>query len=159
MFRYNIYCVGPTNIIKYGFKTYLGTFKNNLHHLKESLKNNLVIFASLFGLNFCLISRVRPVHSFFEKEFTLENPLQIFTNLFFHAYLRNLFGLYLFSHQSCATGTLLLRKQIYPRKSSLNLSQLIFFMLLGDVQKVLWRVFADYCGRMCGIVVFLEDSL
>ena len=24
--------------------------------------------------------------------------------------LRNLFGLYLFSHQSCATGTLLLRK-------------------------------------------------
>ena len=39
--------------------------------------------------------------------------------------LRNLFGLYLFSHQSCATGTLLLRKQIYPRKSSLNLRQLI----------------------------------
>ena len=34
-----------------------------------------------------LISRVRPVHSFFEKEFTLENPLQIFTNLFFNAYL------------------------------------------------------------------------
>ena len=47
----------------------------------------MVIFASLFGLNFCLISRVRPVHSFFEKEFTLENPLQIFTNLFFNAYL------------------------------------------------------------------------
>ena len=44
--------------------------------------------------------------------------------------LRNLFGLYLFSHQSCATGTLLLRKKIYPRKSSLNLRQLIFFMLL-----------------------------
>ena len=39
--------------------------------------------------------------------------------------LRNLFGLYLFSHQSCATGTLLLRKQIYPRKSSLNLRQLL----------------------------------
>ena len=34
-----------------------------------------------------LISRVRPVHSFFEKEFTLENPLQIFTNLLFNAYL------------------------------------------------------------------------
>ena len=30
---------------------------------------------------------------------------------------------------------------------------------LGDVQKVLWRVFADDCGRMCGIVVLLEDSL
>ena len=44
--------------------------------------------------------------------------------------LRNLFGLYLFSHQSCATGTLLLRKQIYPRKYSLNLRQLNFFMLL-----------------------------
>ena len=39
--------------------------------------------------------------------------------------LRNLFGLYLFSHQSCATGTLLLQKKIYPRKSSLNLKQLI----------------------------------
>ena len=32
--------------------------------------------------------------------------LQIITCLI----LRNLFGLYLFSHQSCATGTLLLRK-------------------------------------------------
>ena len=41
--------------------------------------------------------------------------------------LRNLFGLDLFSHQSCATGTLLLQKKIYPRKSSLNLKQLIFF--------------------------------
>ena len=40
--------------------------------------------------------------------------------------LRNLFGLDLFSHQSCATGTLLLQKKIYPRKSSLNLKQLIF---------------------------------
>ena len=44
--------------------------------------------------------------------------------------LRNLFGLDLFSHQSCATGTLLLQKKIYPRKSSLNLKQLIFFMFL-----------------------------
>ena len=45
--------------------------------------------------------------------------------------LRNLFGLDLFSHQSCATGTLLLqKKKIYPRKSSLNLKQLIFFMFL-----------------------------
>ena len=33
-----------------------------------------------------LISRVRPVHSFFEKKSILENPSQIFTNLFFHAY-------------------------------------------------------------------------
>ena len=45
--------------------------------------------------------------------------------------LRNLFGLYLFSHQSCATDTLLLRKKIYPRKSSLNLKQLIIFMFLS----------------------------
>ena len=45
--------------------------------------------------------------------------------------LRNLFGLDLFSHQSCATGTLLLQKKIYPRKSSLNLKQLIFFMFLN----------------------------
>ena len=34
-----------------------------------------------------LISRVRPVHSFFEKKSILENPSQIFTNLFFNAYL------------------------------------------------------------------------
>ena len=61
--------------------------------------------------------------------------------------LRNLFGLYLFSHQSCTSSTLLLRKQIYPRKSSLNLRQLIFFMLLGKanivplkwVLKRMWR--------------------
>ena len=33
-----------------------------------------------------LISRVRPVHSFFEKESILENTSQIFTHLFFHAY-------------------------------------------------------------------------
>ena len=45
--------------------------------------------------------------------------------------LRNLFGLYLFSHQSCATGTLLLRKKIYPRKSSPNLRQVIFSRYLG----------------------------
>ena len=52
--------------------------------------------------------------------------------------LRNLFGIYLFSHQSCATGTLLLQKKIYPRKSSLNLKQLIFFMLLNnDIDSVL----------------------
>ena len=34
-----------------------------------------------------LISRVRPVHSFFEKKSILENYSQIFTNLFFNAYL------------------------------------------------------------------------
>jgi len=34
-----------------------------------------------------LISRVRPVHSIFEKKSILENTSQIFTNLFFHAYL------------------------------------------------------------------------
>ena len=51
--------------------------------------------------------------------------------------LRNLFGLYLFSYQSCATGTLLLRKQIYPQKSSLNLRQLIIFMLLKTKERIL----------------------
>ncbi len=34
-----------------------------------------------------LISRVRPVHSFFEKKSILENPSQIFTNLFFSCLL------------------------------------------------------------------------
>ena len=45
--------------------------------------------------------------------------------------LSALFGLAIFSHQSCATGTLLLQKDIYPRKYSLNLRQLNFFMLLN----------------------------
>ncbi|CDC65361.1 unknown [Bacteroides sp. CAG:770] len=40
------------------------------------------IFASLFGLYSCLISRVRPAHSFFEKKSILKNPPQIFTNYF-----------------------------------------------------------------------------
>ena len=34
------------------------------------------------------------------------------------------------SHQSCVTGTLLLRKKNYPRRYSLNLRQLIIFMFL-----------------------------
>ena len=34
-----------------------------------------------------LICRVRPVHSFFEKKSILENPSQIFTNLFFSCLL------------------------------------------------------------------------
>ena len=54
--------------------------------------------------------------------------------------LRNLFGLDLFSHQSCATGTLLLQKMIYPRKSSLNLKQLIFFMFLTIDQLVIDQI-------------------
>ena len=40
-----------------------------------------------------------------------------------------LFGLDSFSHQSCATGTLLLLKGIYPRKFITNLYQLIFLTL------------------------------
>ena len=44
--------------------------------------------------------------------------------------LRNLSGLSLFFHQSCATGTLLLRKKNYPRRYSLNQRQLIIFMFL-----------------------------
>ena len=36
-----------------------------------------------------LISRVRPVHSFFEKKSILENTSQIFTNLFFNAYKKS----------------------------------------------------------------------
>ena len=58
--------------------------------------------------------------------------------------LRNLFGLYLFSHQSCATGTLHLRKHIYPRKSSLNLRQLIFLCYLGMDKK--------FSGGFCGLL-------
>ena len=42
-------------------------------------------------------------------------------------------SIYLF-HQSCATGTLHLRKQIYPRKYSPNLKQVIFFTLLIKIK-------------------------
>ena len=45
--------------------------------------------------------------------------------------LGSLFGLYPFFHQSCATGTLLLQKGIYPQKSLPNLRQLIFCRLLS----------------------------
>ena len=45
--------------------------------------------------------------------------------------LGNLFGQYSFFHQSCATGTLLLQKEIYPQKSLPNLRQLIFCRLLS----------------------------
>ena len=44
--------------------------------------------------------------------------------------LGNLFGQYSFFHQSCATGTLLLQKGIYPQKSLPNLRQLILCHLL-----------------------------
>ena len=44
--------------------------------------------------------------------------------------LGNLFGQYSFSHQSCATGTLLLQKEIYPQKPLPNLRQFIFCRLL-----------------------------
>ena len=37
-----------------------------------------------------------------------------------------LFGLYIFSHQSCATGTLLLPKDIYPRKYCQIFTNLFF---------------------------------
>ena len=68
----------------------------------------------------------RPSVSFAQSDFS---NLQKITCII----LRNLFGLDLFSHQSCATGTLLLQKKIYPRKSSLNLKQLIFFMFLSVI--------------------------
>ena len=45
--------------------------------------------------------------------------------------LGNLFGQYSFFHQSCATSTLLLQKEIYPQKSLPNLRQLIFCRLLS----------------------------
>ena len=63
--------------------------------------------------------------------------------------LRNLFGIYLFSHQSCATGTLLLQKKIYPRKSSLNLKQLIFFMFLSRNSVLKIRLFGRKGRQNC----------
>ena len=40
-----------------------------------------------------------------------------------------LYGLYFFSHQSCATGTLLLPKEIYPHKSDTKFSSTYFLTL------------------------------
>ena len=83
--------------------------------------------------------------------------------------LRNLFGLDLFSHQSCATGTLLLQKKIYPRKSSLNLKQLIFFMLLKGVSSENISVFYNphtflfiiyvFSAYYCGSNIHLKFEL
>ena len=53
---------------------------------------------------------------------SLKNNLAIFDCLF---------GLYVFSHQSCATGTLLLPKDIYPRKYRQIFTNLFF----SDVEK------------------------
>ena len=60
--------------------------KKSLFLLSNPLKitwESLRIFSVYISL---LISRVRPVHSFFEKKSILENSSQIFTNLFFNAY-------------------------------------------------------------------------
>ena len=43
-----------------------------------------------------------------------------------------LYGLYFFSHQSCATGTLLLPKEIYPHKSDTKFSSTYFLTLTND---------------------------
>ena len=45
--------------------------------LSNLQKNNLGIFASLFGLYSCLISRVRPAHSFFEKKSILGDGVNV----------------------------------------------------------------------------------
>ena len=53
-----------------------------------------------------------------------------------------LYGLYFFSHQSCATGTLLLPKEIYPHKSDTKFSStysltLTFFKRF--LNRFLWK--------------------
>ena len=80
----------------------------------------------LFSAPFICAGPSCSIRNFSNVTFPLLSNLQKVTCII----LRNLFGLYLFSHQSCATGTLFLRKQIYPRKSSLNLRQLTILMLL-----------------------------
>ena len=76
--------------------------------------------------------------------------------------LRNLFGLDLFSHQSCATGTLLLQKKIYPRKSSLNLKQVIFFTLLRQIKKLIQepeQPKRDSCSVTCLNAVYGKETV
>ena len=69
----------------------------------------------------------------------------------------NLCGQYSFFHQSCATGTLLFQKEIYPQKSLPNLRQLIFCRLLNQkAQGALPRVYAavpcQCLPRVCAAV-------
>ncbi len=76
--------------------------------------------------------------------------------------LRNLFGLDLFSHQSCATGTLLLQKKIYPRKSSPNLKQVIFFTLLRQIKKLIQepeQPKRDSCSVTCLNAVYGKETV
>ena len=98
---------------------------------------------------FFLIGHVPSAHSFFKKKSIFENAaktlpindLGLLSNLqkITCLILRNLFGLYLFSHQSCATGTLLLQKEIYLRKYRQIFTNL-FFNAYQTVRRIFRRM-------------------
>ena len=87
----------------------------SLLQLYASLDPNMFFRANRQTIiNMEYIDRIAYIRS---REFRIHlhppfNDVDIFSNLqkITCLILRNLFGLYLFSHQSCATGTLLLRK-------------------------------------------------
>ena len=69
------------------------TIKGFYVYLLSSFYIGVRSFVKSTGSSFFLISRVRPVHSFFEKKSILENTSQIFTNLFFSCLLKgNIFN-------------------------------------------------------------------
>ena len=57
------------------------------HLVLVILKNNLVIFVRLFGLYSCLISRARPVNSFFEKQLVPRKRFRRYNASFFLSFV------------------------------------------------------------------------
>ena len=70
-----------------------------------------------------------------------------------------LFGLYSFSHQSCTSSTLHLRKEIYPRKSFTNLYQLIFKRLLSNRYQVFIVLIMKKISFIAALAVLAMMSL
>ena len=128
----------------------LVTFKNKLHHLKESFRSishqscvtgTLLLRKKNYPRRYSLNLRQLIIFMFLHGWFFISYQTQIFacdpsrinwtaTGAFPGGFADDDddYSAEGFFHQSCATGTLLLRKKIYPRKYSLNF---IFMFLHG----------------------------
>ena len=71
-----------------------------------------------------------------------------------------LFGLYVFSHHSCATGTLLIPKDIYPRKYCQIFTNLFFnacSVIMSPLEKVPFATFYPLQKYLRGTCFFKND--
>ena len=71
-----------------------------------------------------------------------------------------LFGLYVFSHQSCATGTLLIPKDIHPRKYCQIFTNLFFnayLVIMSPLEKVPFATFYPLQKYLRGTCFFKND--